>query len=138
MTLLEKEKELDTLAHVVLTNYRIMQERESSYKISIFLEKISSIEAQYKRRLFLLILGIAALVSGPILFAAEGYSDIEWVITLLSVGIAFVVAYFFLGKHTIEISSDGGKSLDIYVKRMLNSRVEEFITNIQKAKLERC
>jgi len=44
MTLLENEVKLDSLTpSVQLTNFRIVKEHKNSYKISVFLEKISSI-----------------------------------------------------------------------------------------------
>jgi len=133
MTFLENEEQLDTLSNTVLTNYRILKEEENSYKISIFLEKISSIEMHYKQKIYLILLGICSVFGG--LYIAQGE---EMIITAgIILGVVFIIAYFVTRKHVITITPDGGKNLDIEVQGVKNERIEEFITNIQKAKQEK-
>ena len=134
MTLLKDEVKLDSLTNsVLLTNYRILKEHGDKYKISIFLEKISSIEMHYKSKILYLILGIIACIAGLIM-QGEGA---EAGLPLLVVGIVLVIAFFLTRKHVITVSPDGGKSLDIEVKGISSERVEEFLTNVQEAKLNK-
>ena len=133
MTFLENEVKLDSLTQSdMLTNYRIMLESGNSYKISIFLEKISSIMMHYKSKPLLLILGIIAFIAGIFVIQSDDWQGGG--IFVLIVGIALIIAYFLTRKHVITISPDGGKDLDIEVKMVSHERIEEFITKIQEAK----
>ena len=146
MTLLENEVKLDELTEsVLLTNFRIAQEHGNLYKISIFLEKISSIQMYRKSKTGLLLFGIFCVIVGAILsvgaiYLPEIYRELRFFgITLpLYLGIIFIIFFFLTRKHVITISPDGGKDLNIKINRKISSeRIEEFITNIQDAKLKR-
>jgi hypothetical protein len=146
MTLLENEIKLDSfIESISLTNCRIMQEDGNSHKISIFLEKISSIEMYHKSKLILLFLGIFFVIVGLILsigaiFMPEIYLELNLLgITMpLFFGIIFIIAFFLTRGCIIIVSPDGGKNLNIKINRKVsNERIEEFITNIQNAKLKR-
>ena len=135
MTLLRDEVKLDSLTDsVLLTNYRIMEEHGDKYKFSIFLEKISSIEMRYKSKLLLLILGIIVGIAGMMGMSMEGPGAGA---PLLLVGIFLVIAFFLTRKHVITVSPDGGKNLDIEVTGISSERVEQFLTNVQAAKLDK-
>jgi len=134
MTLLENEVILDSLASVQLTNYRITKEYGKSYKLSIFLEKISSIEAAYKSKPYLILIGILLIIIG--LYLANDNIQ-EFGIFSVIVGIVLIIAYFRTRKNILRVSPDGGTNLDLAVKGVSNERVEEFITNIQRAKQEK-
>ena len=137
MTLLEDEVKLDSLKDsVVLTNYRIMQEIGKSYKISIFLEKISSVVVSYKSKPLFLIFGIFFLLAGYVVNTQLYYYKGEGILSLI-VGVIFILLFFFSRKHVLSISPDGGKSLDFGVKWTKKERIEDFITKIQKAQLAR-
>jgi uncharacterized membrane protein (Fun14 family) len=128
MTLLENEEKLDYLGNsVLLTNYRVLNEHGDKYKISIFLEKISSIVVHFKQNIFVLIAGIISLIVG---LAGANY-DLS---ILIVVGIVLIAVWWFTRKFVITISPDGGKDLDIEVKNTSSDRIEDFITKIQEAK----
>jgi len=121
--LLGNEVQLDSLTGtILLTNYRIMNDQGSSYKFSVFLDKISSIEMQMheKRKTPLLVLGILLLIA-------------------YGLGIILIIAYFFVKKreHTIVVAPDGGKLFEVAVKDHSSKRIEEFIKNVQEAQLAR-
>jgi hypothetical protein len=146
MTLLENEVKLDLFTESIqLTNYRITQEDGNSCGISIFLEKISSIEMYRKSKLILLLIGIFFLIAGlglsiGAIFVPEIYRDLELLgITMpLYVGIIFIIVFFLTKRSTLTISPDGGKKMNIKISRKVsNERIEEFITKIQNAKLKR-
>ena len=134
MTLLENEVQLDALHSVRLSNYRITQEFGSSYKISIFLEKISSVVVLYKSKPLLLLLGLILIAAG--FYFLDQSDDIEQIMggVSLGVGVILIIAFFVTRKHVLTISPDGGMSLDASVKGVSNERIEEFITKIQEAK----
>ena len=131
MTLLSGEVILDSLTEsVLLTNYRIMKEHGNSYKISIFLEKISSIVMHYKIKPLLLFFGIICFIVGGVLF---DYNEALGILSLI-VGIILIIAFYLTCKHVLVISPDGGMKLEIEVKRTSRERIEEFLTIIQEAK----
>ena len=134
MILLENEVKLDALTDVQLTNWRILQEYSSvggSYKNSIFLEKISSVEVHYKSKPLYLILGVIVFIYGIWAFHEEdGLS-----VLCLFISASLVVAYFLTRKHVVSITPDGGSRINIVVKGADESHIERFITNIQEAKL---
>jgi len=134
MTLLENEVKLSSFTHsVLLTNYRILKEYGNSYKISIFLEKISSIVVFYKSNPFLLFVGGFLIIAGLILLLGVDDYQVFGALSLI-VGIACIVLFFSTRKHVIVVSSDGGSDLGITVKNTSTELVEEFITKIQEAK----
>ena len=137
MTHLENEVKLDSLTNQdQLTNVRISQEYSdflgASYKNSIFLEKISSVEAHYKSKPILLILAGIAFVLG--IWGQSETRESGVFIFGLFLSIIFIIAFFLTRKHTVSIKPDGGSSIDIVVKGIGEARIEEYITNIQEAK----
>ena len=146
MTLLENETKLDLFTEsVLLTNYRIMQENGNSYKISIFLEKISSIEVCRKSKLKFLLLGIFFMVLGlalsvGLMIEPSWRYEAEFALlgAILSLGIIFIVVFILTRSHIIAISPDGGRNLNIKVDRKIsNERIDEFLAKLQSAKLSR-
>ena len=132
------EKEVSIISSnedkVVLTNQRIMMKEKvwgKSYKIFIFLEDISSIETRYKSNVLLLILAVIAAIGGFVI----GENTV--ILGGLIVGALFVVLWWFSRKNFVQISSDGGSSLKLSVVRMSDEAVEDFVTEVQEAKLKR-
>ncbi len=120
---------------VLLTNHRITMKDEvwgKSFKISIFLEDISSVETHYKSNIIFLIIGVILAIGG-LLMSAEGDMGVAGLI----VGGIFIALWWFSRKHLVTISSDGGKALNFAVEQMTDDKIEEFVTKIQEAKLER-
>ena len=93
MIFLENEVKLDSLTQSVqLTNYRITKEYGDSYKMSIFLEKISSIEMHYQRKPLLLLLGIVSLIAGV-------FDMLPWIVQssaqlLFTIGVILIIVFF--------------------------------------------
>jgi len=140
MTHLENEVKLDALTNQdQLTNLRIAQEYSdflgASYKNSIFLEKISSVEVRFKSKPLYLILGIVSFIAGISLMS--NYNTREIGNALLIIGIVLIVIFFFTRKHVVSITPDGGNSIDITAKGVNESRIEEYLTNIHEAKFAR-
>lgn len=139
MTLLPGENKLITSDNdrMILTNYRITKRDEiwgKSYKISIFLEDISSIEVHFKSHIVLLIIGVLMLLAGLGMSIEAG--PIVSVGSIVVGGI-FIAIWWFSRKHIVSISSDGGSTLNILAKGMSDSKIDDFITSVQEAKLKR-
>ena len=133
MTLLENEVKLVEFAKsIILTNYRVLMEEGKLYKISIFLEKISSIETRYKSKHYLILLGIIALIVGIIMKISAEYEDFS--LLFFIIGIICIISFFFTRKHVLSISSDGGAKLEAEIKKAPHEIIEKFITSIQEAK----
>ena len=135
MTYLENEREIGKLTTFdTLTNYRITDESGKFYKISIFLEKISSIEAIYKDKPFLILLGILLIPFGLVVIRED--FDVFGILAII-IGIGLIIYYFLSRKHIVIISSDGGRSIKITVTGISPNTIEDYITKIQAAKLKR-
>jgi hypothetical protein len=145
MTLLPNEHEILTSNEdkIVLTNKRIqMTEKDwgRSYKISIFLEDISSTQVVYKSNILWLILSILCLLYFAFALLQNdrfGYYDKAPMQISFVIGIIFLALYWFSRRHIISIHSDGGKPLEIMVNRMPDSEIEHFFDKVQLAKDER-
>lgn len=136
MTYLENEKELGSITNsVLLTNLRLIQEFGDTYKHSIFLENISSVQVRYKNNFILLVLGVLLLLGGGYAWVDTYGDTLPILITVL--GAVLVILYFLTRKHLITVAPDGGRSIEILVKRLPASTIEKFITEIQRAKLQR-
>lgn len=138
MKLLNEEKRILSSSDntVVLTNYRIYMRNQGvghASMISIFLEKISSVETAYKGQTFLLILAGISVIGGSILAAELNGSALPAIL----IGALFVLFWWLTRKHTIVISSDGGGKLMFDVKRLQIAAIEDFVTQVQDAKLSR-
>jgi hypothetical protein len=139
MTLLPGENKLITSDNdrMILTNYRITKQDEiwgKSYKISIFLEDISSIEVHFKSHIVLLIIGVLMVLAGLGMSIEAG--PIVSVGSIVVGGI-FIAIWWFSRKHIVSIFSDGGSTLNILAKGMSDSKIDDFITSVQEAKLKR-
>jgi hypothetical protein len=139
MKLLPGENKLITSDNdrMILTNYRITKRDEiwgKSYKISIFLEDISSIEVHFKSHIVLLIIGVLMVLAGLGMSIEAG--PIVSVGSIVVGGI-FIAIWWFSRKHIVSISSDGGSTLNILAKGMSDSKIDDFITSVQEAKLKR-
>ena len=118
---------------VVLTDHRISMFDEvwgKSYKISMFLEDISSFETHYKSNIFFLIIGVLLSIVGLLTFAKGGLGGIVF-------GGIFIALWLFSRKHLVTISSKGGKPLNFIVEQMTDDQIEEFVSQVQEAKLKR-
>lgn len=139
MKLLQNEEKLITSDEdrMILTNYRITKRDEvwgKSYKISIFLEDISSIEVHFKSNIVFLIIGILLALAGLVMSSQGGA---ESSVGSFVIGGIFIAIWWFNRKHIVSISSDGGSTLNILVKGMSDGKIEDFITSVQDAKLKR-
>ena len=133
---LKNEVQLDALTNGdFLTNYRVIQEYGDD-KNHIFLEKISSVSVHFKNKPLILTLGIIALMGTIFAFISDFDGALAFVSFL--VALFLFIAYFASRKYVISINPDGGKPIDIMVKGLSNSRISEYIFNIQEAKLDRC
>ncbi len=140
MTLLPNEENLVTSNgnKLILTTHRI-QLRDSdwgnSYSIVIFLEDISSIETRYKNNVVFLILGCGGILLG-IYLSSQTYNGASLNVGFIA-GVIFLLGWFFLRRHVISISSNGGSSLNFEVGQMSKDQIETFTDNVQSAKLKR-
>jgi len=118
---------------VLLTNKRVVMDSKiwgKSNKIFIFLEDISSVEVHYKSYPLLLILSVVSMI--VIVFLRE-------IPPIAGIGLAllFAVGWLITRKHTIQINSNGGASIDIYIKGMSDETIGKFIHKLQQAKSDR-
>lgn len=138
MKLLQNEDKLisSNADKIVLTNQRIMMKDEiwgKSFKISIFLEDISSIETHYKSYMLFLIIGIILVFAGLAMFKSGGLMAVGGLI----VGGILIALWWFTRKHLVTISSNGGSHINFVVEQMSDDKIEDFVTDVQEAKLKR-
>ncbi len=140
MQLLPNEQKLITSNKdkVVLTDHRIqMTENEwgQSYRISIFLEDIASIETKYKSYIGLVIFGILIILVS--IFFAGQFRVPEIIFVGLFTGIVFFITWFFSRQHIISIMSGGGSTLNFVVQGMNEEAINDFVYRVSLAKQER-
>ena len=113
-----------------------MKKLGKSYSNSIFLEDISSVEVHYKSKIWLLIIGIIIVFAGFI-FGTNIHNGEQIIMIGILVGGIFIANWWFSRKHTLTISPNGGRCLDVVFKVGSDENVESFATNLQEAKLKR-
>jgi hypothetical protein len=138
MKLLPNEEMLITSNEnkIILTNHRIQMTNSvwgQSFTVSIFLEKISSIEIKYKSNILLIILGAICVLGGFYIAGRGG----EGMIGGLIFGGFFLAIWWFTRQHIISISSDGGASLNFVMKGMGDEEINDFVHNVSLAKQTR-
>lgn len=137
MLLLPGEEELiiSNEDKIILTNQRIHMTDKvygRRYQITIFLEDIGSIQNHYRGDMAYLVPGLVCLfialinVVNLILLAGD-----------ITLGIIFLVLWLNSRRRLITISSKGGKSMSIEVEGMSKDQVDDFLFELQRAKLER-
>jgi hypothetical protein len=140
MKLLPNEQKLITSNKdkVILTDHRIqMTEKEwgESYRISIFLEDISSIETKYKSYIGLVVFGILIILVS--IFLAGQLRVPELIIVGLAMGIVLFITWFFSRQHIISIMSGGGSTLNFVTQGMNEDAINDFVYRVSLAKQER-
>ena len=126
---------------IVLTNRRVRKltkKRGSAELTSIFLEKISSIEVNYKSYWLFLLLGIllltfAAFTAVMVVFHNSSHVPPEALLAALF-GIGFVLSYIFSRKHVVTISSDGGAKIVFETRGMSGDEVGRFVNLVEQSK----
>ncbi len=124
-------------ARFVLTNYRVRHKIKSAGNeslCSIFLEKISAIETQYKSYPILLVLGVLFGCIGAYFLMERGMElgQIGFV-----VGGLLILIYLLSRKHIILITSDGGAKISFQTRGMRKEAIASFINDVELAKNER-
>lgn len=134
MQFLSNEKELSSLGSVTLTNLRVIEEIQNrfGYKNNkiIFLEDISFIEPEYRNPFWLLILG-ALFIPFAIYLKFNGGNMFYFPAAFCA-----LLWWFFL-EYNINVTSNSGKDISFNVKQLNKNKIEDFITEIQEAKLNR-
>ena len=135
MKYLENEQKLHALTTSdVLTNYRISKE-DGKVRMSIFLEKISSIMVTYEKRPFYIFLAIISIISGS--FFINHRHAPEFAVILIMIGVLFIISFFLSRKHIVKIYSDGGQSMELIIGSASSDTVADYIAKVESAKLER-
>jgi len=119
---------------VILTNKRIWKLESGFGKArttSIHLQKVSSVEIQYKSWLWALIIGVFFIVAG--LLAVLGRSE-EIAVLAVIAGVVLIILYLLSRRHLITVTSDGGTKLNILTKGMSSDDVLDFVNKIEQAK----
>lgn len=134
MQFLSNETELSSLGSVVLTNLRLIEENKTRFgnknsKI-IFLEDISFIEPDYKNPFWFLILAAFFIILRIYLKDDDGNA-------LYYFGIVCIFLWWFFREYAINVTSSSGKDISFKMTRFNKSKIEDFITEIQEAKLKR-
>ncbi len=149
MNLLQNEDQLiifntGRYEEIVLTNYRIIYNSNKSNYKSIFLEDISSFELKSRTNSIFLIIGIILLCIGlsnitnknliaDLLDIEDGIKPTFW---FLLFGILFIISYLGSTVNFVRIYSNGGSNIE-FKSKIKHSEIEDFIENIQEAKLNR-
>jgi len=142
MKLLKNEEILSSTNadNVILTNYRVYQSAKEwgkSFRLSIFLEDISSIETRYHSDIYLIIIGAIIALLGFTQYGNDhGGVNLIPLIGLVIGGI-FLAIWWASRKNIIKISSNGGSSLSFQVENMSDEAIEDFTLKVLNAKLKR-
>ncbi|MEA3248547.1 MAG: hypothetical protein U9Q73_02465 [Nanoarchaeota archaeon] len=107
MKLLKNEKELSKHASLIITNYRLIQEKKSLGKRThkeIPLEKIDSISFEYNIRIGMIILGIILMFTGLFWNYSKIYSPQIGFLMIIS-GIVVLMISLLLRKELVEFNS---------------------------------
>jgi hypothetical protein len=123
---------------IILTNLRIhMTSRKwgKTYRITIFLEDISSIENVHKGNGFYLVLAIISFLLSIInIFNRDNIPSIYGGIIL---GGIFLSLWLSTRGHQVTFSSRGGSPLNFMVDQMDDQQIEDFIQKVEEARLQR-
>ena len=138
MKLLQNEEKLisSNADKIVLTNQRIIMTEKvwgKSFKISICLEDISSIETHYKSNILFLIVGAILALGGLVMLTQAGPAAIRGLV----LGGIIIAIWWFTRKHLVTLSSKGGSHLNFIVENMSDEKIDNFITSVQEAKIKR-
>ncbi|MFT5820561.1 MAG: hypothetical protein ACI8ZM_001804 [Crocinitomix sp.] len=122
---------------IVLTNIRVHHTIKGTGNVnvsSIFLEKISATQIQYKSYPVLLLLLVFCGCAGIYFMTERGIEIAQF--GFGSAGLLFVI-YLFTLKRVIQITSDGGVKISFQTRGMRKEAIINFINEIEKAKNER-
>lgn len=138
MQLLSDEIELSHLDKVTLTNLRIYSEVKSWFgnknnKV-IFLEDINYMEPDYKNPFWLLILGALSVLLALYLRFNFGGTDLG---KFYYFAAGCVLLWWLFRKYAINVISSSCKEISFTVDWFNKKKIENFITEIQQAKLNR-
>lgn len=126
---------------VVLTNYRVYQSSKEwgkSFRLSIFLEDISSIETRYQSDIYLIIIGFIIALLGLTQIGNSPGGGINYIPVIgIVIGVIFLAIWLASRKNIIKISSNGGSALNCQVENMSDEAIEDFIILVLNAKLDR-
>ena len=118
---------------ITLTNLRIRYSLtgvSQEHIISIFLDKISSIESRYSSKYVFLYLSIFGFITSAY-FLLNETSDVGMLFAIVSIGLLYM--YFKSRKHFITITTDGSNQLNFQVDGMKNSLILDFISQVEEA-----
>ncbi|NOQ75737.1 MAG: hypothetical protein GQ574_27265 [Crocinitomix sp.] len=124
-------------ASIVLTNIRVLHTIKGTGNInvhSIFLEKISATQIQYKSYPILLLLLVFCGCAGIYFIVEKGMEMAQ-----LGFGAAglFFLTYFLTLKRVMLITSDGGTKISFQTRGMRKEAISNFIHDIEKAQNDR-
>ena len=123
---------------IVLTSQRVhLNDKEwgRSYRISLFLENISSIENVYKSNPVFLVMAALGLIVG--LVTVDRTYEGGLAFGAFAVAVIFLVLWLNSRRHMVTISSNGGAKLNFLVKGMDEEQVQDFVDKVQAAKAGR-
>ena len=115
---------------ITLTNLRLRYSDSQwgkAHIVSLLLEKISSIEINYRSKTIFVILAIA----GGLIAEANGKG--EFIGIGIGAGAVLIILYLFSRKHYLTISSDGGGKIHFHTKGIKREKVLDFINQLENA-----
>lgn len=122
---------------LVLTTHRIelsSKDWGASYRNTLFLEDISSIEVRYTSLSLALIIGVILIVGG-FMWAAQ--ADVQ-LFNAATIGGGFAVLIYILSRrHVVSICPNGGHALNFEVGSMSSEEINDFVDKVQLAKAAR-
>lgn len=128
---------------ITLTNYRInysYKEWGASVYTTIFLEDISSLHTSFKSNFAFLLLSIFTAIVAFFLFQnSDGYSTSSSMAPFACVVLAiiFLFLWFRSKRRTIEIYSNGGKPIILYINSWSYEQAITFLEAVQLSKAQR-
>jgi hypothetical protein len=123
---------------VILTSQRVhLNDKEwgRSYKITLFLENISSIENVYKSNPVLLVIAALGLIVG--LLTVDRAYEGGLAFGAFTVAVIFFLLWLNSRRHVVTIASNRGAKLNFLVEGMGEAQVQDFVDKVQAAKAGR-
>jgi hypothetical protein len=119
---------------ITLTNLRIRYndtEYSRAHIISIFLDKISSVEIHYSSQYYFLVFGVLIAIGG-LVFGLDG-NPMEYSGIAILVGLILIALYFSSRKYYFTIYSDGEGKINFHAKGMDRDTIINFSKKLEKA-----
>jgi uncharacterized membrane protein len=140
--LLEGEMSIQKVNSTVLTNYRVIhQKEEKGNSTNIMLEQITSVDIIHKVYYSWLVMGIVSILIAIVLVntAPQGYegNNLRGIAGAIGIlGIVFIIIFFFSNTNYVRVTV-AGNAIWINLEGFSKQNLSKFVDNIEQAKVQR-